>query len=162
MIITKNSILTGVLFTRLATAGSDYHIRQTWFAHEDLPLIVLLKMASIATGFSLSVPVRIGFLKKLSFNSSSHSYGMYVMHFLCAFPHRKCVWGLSVKILSTMSSPGLALINVRYKIFRHSFVKHTTFPYFFWQSIQNLYASINQVEKVSYEIWWGYVVLIEI
>ena len=56
----------------------------------------------------------------------------------------------------------IALINVRYWIFRHSFLKHPAFPYFMSDSIENLYAGWKHVEVIWYRIPFGYSALIKI
>ena len=56
----------------------------------------------------------------------------------------------------------LASINARYWIFRHPFLKHLPFPYFWSDSIENLYSSSKRVEVVCYEVSCGYAALIKI
>ena len=56
----------------------------------------------------------------------------------------------------------LALSNAQYWIFRHPFLRHLAFPYFWSDSIINLYANSKRVEVVWCEVSWGYAALIEI
>ena len=56
----------------------------------------------------------------------------------------------------------LALIKARYWIFRHPFLKHLAYPYFWSDSIENLYSNSKCVEIVWYEVSCGYAALIQI
>ena len=65
-------------------------------------------------------------------------------------------------LTNSLTDNYLALIKARYWISRHPFLKHLAFPYFWSDSIKNLYANSKRVEVVCYEVSCGYAALIQI
>ena len=132
---------------------SGSNVQQTGLAQKDLPVVVSIAMALIAMRDFHRVSS-----KKSCINDLERKY-------VYEFPQRKCELNLSVKELRHSLSSHcsyLALIDARYWIFRHPFLRHLAFPYFWSDSIEIFYAHFKHVEVVWCEVSWGYAALIEI